>query len=105
MARIKYVSVTDLVPPKPKDRPLSPRQLATRQREEEYEKAIAKLTAGKVAVIEPTDEKLATLRASLARVIARNERAHELHYAFKGGVAYVGLEPIPGARGGRKKQA
>jgi hypothetical protein len=39
------------------------------------------------------------------RVIARNERAHELHYAIKGGVAYVGLEPIPGARGGRKKQA
>jgi len=28
-----------------------------------------------------------------------------LHYAIKGGVAYVGLEPIPGARGGRKKQA
>jgi len=104
MARIKYVSVTDLVPPKPKDRPLSPRQLAARKREDDYEKAIAKLTAGKVAVFEPTDEKLATLRASLVRVIARNERAHELHYAIKGGVAYVGLEPIPGARGGRKKQ-
>ncbi|MGO9208178.1 MAG: hypothetical protein ACLQBX_18700, partial [Candidatus Limnocylindrales bacterium] len=66
---------------------------------------IAKLTAGKVAVFEPTDEKLETLRATLARVIARNERAHELHYATKGGLAYVGLEPIPGARGGRKKQA
>jgi hypothetical protein len=105
MARIKYVSVTDLLPPRPKDRPLTPRQLAARQREAEYEKAIAKLTEGKVAVIEPTDEKLATLRASLARVIARNERAHQLHYAIKGGVAYVGLAPIPGARGGRKKQA
>src|SRR5271157_4169069 len=105
MARIKYVSVTDLVPPRPKDRPLSPRQLAARQREAEYEKAIAKLTAGKVAVFETTDEKLSTLRATLVRVIARNERAHELHYAIKGGVAYVGLEPIPGARGGRKKQA
>ena len=105
MARIKYVSVTDLVPPKPKDRPLTPRQLAARQREAEYEKAIVKLTAGKVAVFEPTDEKLETLRATLARVIARNERAHELHYAIKGGLAYVGLEPIPGARGGRKKQA
>jgi hypothetical protein len=105
MARIKFVSVTELVPPKPKDRPPSPRQLAARQREAEYEKAIAKLTEGKVAVIEPTDEKLATLRATLVRVIARSERAHELHYAIKGGVAYVGLEPIPGARGGRKKRA
>jgi hypothetical protein len=40
---------------------------AARQREAEYEKAIAKVTEGKVAVIEPTDEKLATLRTSLAR--------------------------------------
>jgi hypothetical protein len=93
------------VPPKPKDRPLSPRQLAARQRENEYEKAIEKLTPGKVAVFEPTNEKLATLRATLVRVIARNERAHELHYAIRGGVAYVGLEPIPGARAGRKKLA
>jgi hypothetical protein len=36
--------------------------------------------------------------------IARNERAHQLHYAIKGGVVYVGLEPIPGARGGGKKK-
>ena len=105
MARIRYLSVTDLVPPKPKDRPLSPRQLAARQRENEYEKAIEKLTPGKVAVFEPTNEKLATLRATLVRVIARNVRAHELHYAIRGGVAYVGLEPIPGARAGRKKLA
>jgi hypothetical protein len=106
VARIKFVSVSDLVSPKPKERQPSPRQLAAMKRESEYEKAIAKLTAGKVAVFEPTDEKVATLRTSLARVIARNERAAELHYAIKGGVAYVGLEPIPGARGGgRKKKA
>jgi hypothetical protein len=30
--------------------------------------------------------------------------AHELPYAIRGGVAYVGPEPIPGAQGGRKKQ-
>ncbi len=105
MGRIKFMSVTDLLPPKPKDRQPSPRQLATMKREAEYEKAIAKLSAGKVLVIEPTDEKLPTLRASVARVIARNERSSELHYAIKGGLAYVGLEPIPGARGGRKKRA
>lgn len=29
--------------------------------------------------------------------------AGELHYAIKGGVGYVGLEPIPGARGGGGK--
>lgn len=106
MARIKFVSVSDLVPTKPKERGPSPRQLAAMKRESEYEKAIHKLTVGKVAVFEPTDEKISTLRTSLARVIARNGRSSELHYAIKGGVAYVGLEPIPGARGGgRKKKA
>ena len=105
MARIKFVPMADLLPPKPKERKPSPRQLATMKREAEYEKAIAKLTAGNAVVIEPTDEKISTLRASLARVVARNERSSELHYAIKGGVAYVGLEPIPGARGGRRKRA
>jgi hypothetical protein len=105
MARIKFVSMTDLLPPKPRERKPSPRQLATMKREAEYEKAIARLSAGKVLLVEPTDEKVSTLRASLARVIARNERSSELHYAIKGGVAYVGLEPIPGARGGRRKKA
>lgn len=97
--------MTDLLPPKPKRRQPSARQLAALKREAEYEKAIAKLTAGKVVVIEPTDEKVATVRAALARVVARNERSRELHYAIKGGVAYIGLEPIPGARGGGKKKA
>jgi hypothetical protein len=106
VARIKFVSVGDLVSPKPKERQPSPRQLAAMKRESEYEKAIAKLTSGKVAVFEPTDEKVSSLRTSLARVIARNERSSELHYAIKGGIGYVGLEPIPGARGGgRKKKA
>jgi hypothetical protein len=40
------------------------------------------------------------------RVVARNERSSDLHYgAIKGGVAYDGLEAIPGARGGRKKKS
>jgi hypothetical protein len=105
VARIKFVSITDLVSPKPKERRASPRQLAAMKRESQYEKAIAKLTSGKVAVFEPRDEKVSTLRTSLARVVARNERSSDLHYAIKGGVAYVGLEPIPGARGGRKKKS
>jgi len=91
VARIKFVSVADLVSPKLKERQPSPRQLAAMKHESEYEKAIARLTSGKVAVFEPTDEKISTLRTSLARVVARNERSSVLHYAIKGGVAYVGL--------------
>jgi uncharacterized protein YacL len=103
MARIKFVAVSDLVSAKPKARQPSPLQLAVMKRESEYEKALAKLTGGTVAVFEPTEEKLATLRISLARVIARNQRAAEFHLAAKGGVVYVALEPIPGARSARKK--
>ena len=74
------------------------------QREAEYEKAIAKLTEGRwPRSSRPTRSSRPCARRS-ARVIARNERAHQLHYAIKGGVAYVGLEPIPGARGGGKKK-
>lgn len=67
MARIKFVSMTDLIPPKPKERKPSPRQLATMKREAEYEKAIAKLGAGKVVVIEPTEESRDTPRFSRSR--------------------------------------
>jgi hypothetical protein len=42
------------------------------------------------------------MRASLARVIGRNERADQLHFAILGGIAYVALDPIPGARGPRR---
>ena len=105
MARIKFIPINDLVSPNQQERQPSPRQLATMKRESEYEKAVAKLTGGKVAVFEPSDEKVATLRASLARVIARNEHAGELHFAMKRGIGYVALEPIPGARSGRKKKA
>ncbi len=54
-------------------------------------------------MFEPTEEKLPTLRASLGRVIRRNDRAAELHMAIKGGSAYVSLQPIPGARGRKRK--
>lgn len=104
MAKIRTVELAQLVAVK-KDRGLSQRQLALMKREADYEKAIAKLERGNALVFEPTQEKLPTLRASLQRIVARNERAAELHVAIRGGIAYVALEPIPGARGPRKKRA
>jgi hypothetical protein len=101
MAKIRTVELALLVPEK-KERKMSARQIALMKRESEYEKAINKLEKGNALAFEPTDEKLPTLRASLHRVIARNERAAELQFAILGGVAYVALEPIPGARGPRR---
>jgi len=42
--------------------------------------------------------------ASISRVVERNERRQDLHYAIIGGVLYVALEPIPGARALRRKK-
>jgi hypothetical protein len=104
MAKIKTVELASLVPEK-KERKLSARQIALRKREAEYERAIIKLQRGDALAFEATDEKLPTLRASLHRVIARNERADQLQFAILGGIAYVALAPIPGARGPRAKKA
>lgn len=102
MTRIRFLDVEDLTRSRMKDRKLSPRQLAAQKREAAFERAINKLEGHKVAVFEPTDEKLPTVRLSLGRVIARNNRAQQLHLAVKGGVAYVALVPIPGARRSRR---
>lgn len=104
MAKIRTIELAQLDPVR-KPRQLSPRQLALMKREAEYERAIAKLEPRKALAFEPTDEKLLTLRASLVRVIERNDRRAGLHFAIIGGVAYVALEPIPGARRPRKMQA
>lgn len=104
MARIRTVALASLVPAKRERKP-SARQIALMKREAEYERALAKLEPGKAVAFEPSEEKLATLRASLQRVIDRNERKGELHLAILQGVAYVALEPIPGARGPRRKKA
>ena len=104
MARIKTIELASLVPAK-RQRKQSARQLALEKREADYEKAIAKLKHGTALAFEPTEEKAPTLRASLQREIARNERASELNFAILGGIAYVALEPIPGARKPRKKRA
>jgi hypothetical protein len=73
------------------------------KREATYEAAIAKLQRGQAIEFAPSEEKLPTLRASLQRVIDRNERRPELHLAIISGIAYVALEPIPGARRPRSK--
>jgi hypothetical protein len=104
VAKIKAIDLSELKPVK-KPRQPSARQLAVMKREGEYARAIDRLEKGRAAAFAPDEEKLPTLRASLARVIARNERKDLLHLAIIGGVAYVALEPIPGARGPRRKRS
>ena len=103
MAKIKTIELGELERMRAPRQP-SARQLALMKREAEYERAITKLEPGRALAFEPTEEKLPTLRASLVRVISRHPRKSELHFAIIGGVAYVALSPIPGARGPRKRK-
>ena len=79
-------------------RELSPRQKAAQEREAKFRKLLESLSdPAQIKAIEPEkDEKLGTLRASLAKVLGGDHRG--AHVAVKGGVIYVSLGPIPGAR-------
>jgi hypothetical protein len=103
VAKIRTIELSSLNPVK--ERKPSARQLGLMKREATYESAIAKLQRGQALAFEPSDEKLPTLRASLKRVIARNERAAQLHFAIIGGICYVALDAIPGSRKPRRKKA
>ena len=77
---------------------LSPRQKAAQEREAKFRKLLGSLNdPAQIKAIEPEkDEKLATLRASLTKVLKGDHRG--VHMAVKRGVIYVSLGPIPGAR-------
>jgi len=79
-------------------RELSPRQKVAQEREAKFRKLLESLSdPAQIKAIEPEkDEKLGTLRASLAKVLQGDHRG--VHVAVKGGVIYVSLGPIPGAR-------
>jgi hypothetical protein len=77
---------------------LSPRQKVAQERETKFRKLLESLSdPAQIKAIEPEkDEKLGTLRASLTKVLQGDHRG--VHVAVKGGVIYVSLGPIPGAR-------
>ena len=105
MAKVRVIELSSLTPVR-KERKPSARQIALQKREATYESAINKLERGKAVAFSPDEnDKLPALRASLQRVIDRNARASELHLAIISGIAYVAVEPIPGARSPRRKKA
>ena len=77
---------------------LSKRQKVAQEREAKFRKLLESLSdPAQIKAIEPEkDEKLATLRASLTKVLRGDHRG--AHMAAKGGLIYVSLGPIPGAR-------
>ena len=102
--RIRAAKLEELVP-RPRERALSPRQLAALQREDELRKAMARLKADEdiIAIeLEPAD-KVPTFRLSVKKVIA-NHRP-DVNMAIRGRTIYLSTGKLPGSRGGRPPKA
>jgi hypothetical protein len=98
--RIRAAKLEELAP-KPRERALSPRQLAALQREEELRKAMARLRADEdiIAIeLDPAD-KVPTFRLAVKKVIA-NHRP-DVNMAIRGRTIYLSTAKLPGSRGGR----
>jgi len=97
--RIRAAKLEELAP-KPRERALSPRQLAALQREEEIRKALGRLKTDEVIALElDPSEKVPTMRLAVKKVIA-NHRP-DVNMAVRGRTIYVSTARLPGARRGR----
>jgi hypothetical protein len=102
--RIRAAKLEELMP-KPRERALSPRQLAALQREEEIRKALVRLRTDEdvLAVeLEPA-EKIPTMRAAVKRAIAAHKPGTNM--AIRGRTIYLSTGRLPGGRGGRRPKA
>jgi hypothetical protein len=96
--RIRSAKIEELTP-KPKERALSPRQLAALQREEEIRKALGRLKADDDIIaleLDPT-EKVPTMKASVKKATAGHTPA--VNVAVRGRTIYLSTGKLPGGRG------
>ena len=107
MVRVRDATLEELAPRPRKVRPLTPRQLAIRKREQTIEKTLNELGAGPASWIKKVElednEKLVTIRAAVARQIKASGSAVNL--GVRNGAIYLSRGPIPGGRGGRRKKS
>jgi hypothetical protein len=102
--RIRAAKLEELRP-KPRERALSPRQLAALQREEEIRKALVRLRTDEdvLAVELDAAEKIPTMRAAVKRAIAAHKPGTNM--AIRGRTIYLSTGKLPGGRGGRRPKA
>ena len=99
--RIRAAKIEELTP-KPRDRALSPRQLAALKRDEEIKRALGRLKNDDIVAIElgPT-EKVPTMRAAVKKAIAAHKPGTNM--AIRGTTIYLSTGKLPGGRGRRPK--
>ena len=108
MTRYKHIVVgkainLDELRPVPRERALTPRQIAQRERDAELKMALNEASAAAESQAIPiglkSDQKMATMRAAVARLI--KETGSTLHIAVRGKTIYLSRSPIPESRRGR----
>ncbi len=107
MVRVRDAKPEELAPKVRKPRPMSPRQLAIKRREQTIEKVLNELGAGPASAIKKIEleenEKLPTIRLAIAKQIKASGSAVNL--GVRNGGIYLSRGPIPGGRGGRRRKS
>jgi hypothetical protein len=95
----------DELAPKPRERALSPRQLAALQREDEIRKALGRLKSNEDVIALELDqaEKIPTMRAAVKKAIAAHKPGTNM--AIRGRTIFLSTAKLPGGRGGRRPKA
>lgn len=100
---VKKVELADLAP-KPRERTLSPRQIAATERDEEIRAVLneaATLPASQAVVIELREgQKLPTVRAAVARLLKAEPR--DINWGVRGQTIVISKGAIPGRGGSRR---
>ena len=92
--RIRAAKIEELAP-KPRERALSPRQLAALQREEEIRKALARLKSDEDVIAIELDpaEKIPTMRAAVKKAVAAHKPGTNM--AIRGRTIYLSTGTPP----------
>jgi hypothetical protein len=100
---IKKIELADLAP-QPKERKLTPRQLAQRERDDEIRAALneaASLPASQAVVIDLREgQKLPTMRAAIGKLLKAEPR--DLNWGVRGQSIVISKGKIPGRGGARR---
>jgi hypothetical protein len=105
--RVRDARPEELAPKPRVARPLSPRQIAIRKREQAIEKVLNELGAGAASAVKKIEledgEKLFTIRTAITKQIKASGSAVRL--GVRNGSIFLSRSPIPGGRGGRRKKS
>lgn len=102
--KVRDARPEELAPKPRRERPMSPRQIAIKKREQAIDKVLNELGAGPASMIKKVEledgEKLVTIRAAIVKRIKETHSSVKL--AVRNGGIYLSRGPIPRTGGGRR---